>query len=107
MFKKIISLVPVFFGLAIAFVIGYGLGSTNEYSYNANYSGAASALIAASVKQLENGRVADVLTEWKGLKENFHTSYERKGNFRALATEAAERLNKLSSAGVPANIPAN
>jgi hypothetical protein len=65
-----------------------------EFDYNVWYSSAARALIRNSSDALEAGRTDDVLRVWRKLGDDIEVDYEKRGNFRDIAREAATRLEK-------------
>lgn len=61
-------------------------------NYNAWYSNATFKLLEACIGGMEQGRQNAVLSEMRRMTNELEVTYERKGNFKTLAENAAERL---------------
>ncbi|MGB6223458.1 hypothetical protein, partial [Haloferula sp.] len=66
-------------------------------SFNVNiwYSSAANRLLDQTIEGINAGQAEQVARELALMKEELQVTYENRGNFKELAEETAERLERL------------
>jgi len=80
--------------LAVCSLIAAFVGALQKLNYNAHYGVAAEDLVNATVSRLEEGDTNRVLQVYRGLKSQYHPTYENRAGFRELAEEASRQLQK-------------
>lgn len=66
-------------------------------NHNIWYSTAARKLLKSSASALRNGQAETVAKEFEKMANDLEVTYERRGNFKELAEETAERLTSPGS----------
>ena len=66
-------------------------------NYNIWYSDATKKLISVSVEKLEQGQVDSVIKHWSQLRDQIQPTYEKKGNYNELVSQAVEKINSLNT----------
>ena len=80
--------------LAACSLIAGFVGALQLLNYNAYFGQAAEDLVSATISRLETGDTNRVLQVLRGLKAQYHPTYENRADFRELAKEAAAQLEK-------------
>lgn len=77
--------------------LGYfATGMARSFELNVWYSGSAHKLLDRTVAALEQGRQAEVIREFKTMRDSLEVTYEHRGNFRDLAEKTSEALSPRS-----------
>lgn len=80
--------------LAACSLIATFVGALQQLNYNAYYGAAAKDLVDATISRLEEGDTNRVFQVLRAFKSQYRPTYESRANFRELAKEAANQLQK-------------
>jgi hypothetical protein len=72
----------------------FAANTVQTFNINIWYSTAASNLLGASIQALEEERDQEVIHEFQQMQESLISTYEHRGNFRALAITATSNLER-------------
>lgn len=84
---------------AWAAVMFFAASLVQRANFNIGYGNAARKLLDATTEAIDAGKATEVSRELKMMRKDLRVTYEMRGNFKELATEAAARLKELREAG--------